>query len=155
MSVSPVSITVTVAASPKRVWQALVTPAEVRQWDGARPLSVPEGYPAAGQHARWAVRVGGWPVTLHDRIRAVEPEVRLASAIDIGVVHLDEEYRLHPASGGTRLVLVDHVSSPVPGVALLAAGWIRRTVPEALRRLAALCEAAEPPHGGGPAPAPW
>ena len=149
-----VTVTVTVAASPARVWQALVTPAEVTQWDGARPRQVPAGYPAPGQHARWAIRLAGWPVTLHDRIRAVEPPRRLASTITVGMVHVDEEYRLIADGSDTRLMLVDRVSSPVPGVAWLAAGWVRRTAGTGLARLAELCEADRPAAGSG-STEPW
>ncbi len=147
MQPASVIITVTVAASPGRVWHALVTPAEVAQWDGARPRQVPDGYPTPGQHARWAIRLGAWPVTLHDRIRAVEPPSRLASTITIGVIHVDEEYRLAADGSGTRLMLVDRVSSPVPGAAWLAARWVRRTAAAGLARLAELCEADGPAPG--------
>lgn len=137
-----VLVEVLISAPPERVWQALTVPAEVTEWDGVVPLEVPPGYPQPGQHARWRMRVGPLPLVLHDRIRAVEQHRRLAATIDVGFVHIHEEYRLAPADGGTRLVADNEVRSRIPGFSWLARRLAGSNVAASMARLAALCEQA-------------
>jgi len=126
-----------VAAAPARVWRALTDPAAVTAWDGAVPLDVPPGYPRPGQQARWRTRLGPVPVTLHDRVMAVEPERRLAAALTYGPVRVDEEYRLAPGRAGGTVVVCDNlVRSSVPGGGALAAAAVRRSSRAALAALA-------------------
>jgi uncharacterized protein YndB with AHSA1/START domain len=139
---SQVSVVVDISAAPARVWRALTEPGEVSQWDGAVPIAVPDGYPAAGHDARWQVRFGPLRVSLHDRVRVVEPGVRFASTIDVGFVHLLEEYRLTETSEGTRLVSDNQVSSRVPGLGPLARRLARSAVETSMTRLKAFCESA-------------
>ena len=128
-------------ASPERVWRALTEPSEVSAWDGVEPLSVPGGYPLAGQRARWRTRVGPIPLVLHDRVTAVETGRRLASVIDVGFVHVEEEYRLAPGPSGTVLVSDNVVRSRVRGLDTLAVWTARRAIEASMRRLRLHCEA--------------
>jgi uncharacterized protein YndB with AHSA1/START domain len=142
-----VLVEVRTTASPERVWRALTDPAEVSAWDGVEPLTVPAGYPLSGQHARWRTRVGPIPLVLHDRVTTVEPGRRLASVIDVGYVHLEEEYRLVPAGGGTVLVSDNGVRARVPGLGHLAAWTARRAIEASMVRLRRHCEAGDERRG--------
>lgn len=127
-------VTVDIAAPAVRVWRALTDPAEVEAWDGSVPLDVPAGYPRPGQHARWGTRVGPLRLTLHDRVTAVEPGLRLAAALRVGPVRMAEEYRLaEGAGGGCRLVCVIRVTP-------LGTRWVRRSARAAMARLRAHCQ---------------
>jgi uncharacterized protein YndB with AHSA1/START domain len=132
-------VTVDIVAAPSLVWHALTDPAEVQAWDGVRALDVPAGYPKAGHHARWRLRVLGLPVTLHDRIRAVEPEARLGATITVGFVRLAEEYLLTAQPGTTRLTSSNVVESCVPGLGWLAVRLTRASVAGSMARLARHC----------------
>ncbi len=128
-----------VGAAPQRVWRALCEPDQVTAWDGAVPIDVPAGYPQAGQHATWRVRVGGIALLLHDQVRAVEAERRLVATLRIGLLTIDEEYRLADHPGGSLLVSTNDVRAPW-GTRRLAAAFVRRSVTRSLGALAALCE---------------
>jgi uncharacterized protein YndB with AHSA1/START domain len=130
---------VDVDAPVERVWQALCHPHEVSTWDGATPLDVPDGYPTAGQHARWQTSVGPFRVVLHDRVRAVTPPSRLSARLTYGLVDLDEEYRLTTELGHTVVTSENVVRSRPPGLAWCAAPLVRRSVRSALARLAVHC----------------
>jgi carbon monoxide dehydrogenase subunit G len=142
----PVVVTVVVAAPVARVWRALTDPSEVERWDGVRAVAVPEGYPAPGQYARWSTSAGPLHLTLHDRVRVVEPTERFASTIDVGFVHVEEEYRLRPSGLGTLLVSDNAVSARpvgsagVLGIGRLAAWLTGRNVGASMARLKAFCE---------------
>jgi uncharacterized protein YndB with AHSA1/START domain len=144
----PVVVTVDVAAPVGRVWRALTDPSEVERWDGVRAVAVPDGYPAPGQHARWSTGAGPLRLTLHDRVRVVEANVRLASTIDVGFVHVEEEYRLRPSGSGTHLVSDNAVSARSArrggalGLGRVAALLTRRNVTASMARLRAFCEAS-------------
>ena len=134
-------MTVEIDAPIERVWRALTVPSEVSQWDGVEPLDVPDDYPAPGQHARWRTRFAGVPITLHDRITAVEDPHRFASTIDVAFVHVEEEYRLTAsADGGTSLVSDNDVSSGALGMGGLAARLTRANVRTSMERLRKHCE---------------
>jgi uncharacterized protein YndB with AHSA1/START domain len=135
-----VIVTVEIAAPVDRVWRALTVPSEVTRWDGVTPSDVPEGYPAVGHHARWRTRVGPVRLTLHDRIGAVDPMTRLASSIDVGFVHVDEEYRLEPSPGGTTLVSHNEVRSRIPGLGGLVVRLAQDDVEASMGRLKVFCE---------------
>ncbi|HEX5613847.1 MAG TPA: SRPBCC family protein, partial [Acidimicrobiia bacterium] len=80
-------------------------------------------------------------LVLHDRISVVDPPVRFAARIDVGFVHVEEEYRLAPTpDGGTELVTDDDVSSRVPGLGWLAVALTKRNVATSMARLRAHCE---------------
>jgi uncharacterized protein YndB with AHSA1/START domain len=138
--VARVVVTVRIAAPAGRVWNALTVPSQVRVWDGVTPLDVPEGYPEPGQHACWITSVGPFRLTLHDRVRAVDPGVRLASSIDVAFVHVDEEYRLEPAAPGVELISDNEVRSSVPALGRLARRLTRANVETSMARLKAFCE---------------
>ncbi len=131
---------VRIDAPIERVWRAICEPSEVEAWDGAVPVEVPAGYPQAGQHALWRVTIGPLPVTLHDRVVAVEPPVRLATRITYGFVDLDEEYRLTAGDDGTTITSENVVRSRPPGLGRLAARMTEQAVRGALDRLARHCE---------------
>ena len=136
-----VCITTEIAAPVERVWRALTVPEEVSAWDGVAPVDVPAGYPRAGQHARWRSPLGPLRLTLHDRIEAVEDGRRLTAAIDVGFVHVAEEYRLSPApGGGTTLITDDDARSRVPGLTWLAGRLTRANVAASMARLQSFCE---------------
>jgi uncharacterized protein YndB with AHSA1/START domain len=140
-----VCVTTEIAAAPARVWRALTVPDEVSAWDGVVPVDVPAGYPRAGQHARWRSPVGPLRLTLHDRVRTVDSGRRLAAGIDVGFVHVDEEYRLTPGpGGGTTLVTDDEARSKVPGLDWLAGRLTRANVVASMARLKAFCESGTP-----------
>lgn len=136
---SRVVVTVHVAAPPARVWQALCAPEEVREWDGAVPVSVPADYPRPGQVARWRSSLGGWPVTLHDHVVSVEPGHRLAARLAWSFVTVDEEYRLTADVAGTVLVCDNRVGSRLPGLDGLATGLVRRATRASMTRLVGHC----------------
>lgn len=139
--VGRVVVTERIAAPVERVWRALTVPDEVVAWDGVEQVDVPAGYPSPGQHARWATRALGvrWP--LHDRIVAVEAPSRFASAITVGFVALDEEYRLRELPGdGCEIVSDNEVRSRVPLLGWLAVRMTRSNVEESLARLRLHCE---------------
>lgn len=137
---SHVRVVVQIGAPAARVWRALTDPAEVAAWDGVVPSGVPAGYPVAGQHARWGTKVGFMRLTLHDRIRAVDVERRLASTIDVGIVHLEECYTLDAVPTGTSLTSDNEVRSRLPGFGWLAARHTEATVRSSMARLVAHCE---------------
>ena len=86
--------------------------------------------------------MGPLRLTLHDRIRVVDEARRLAAAIDVVFVHVDEDYRLSPApDGGTIVVTDDDVGSRVPGLLWLAVRLTRTDVAAAMARLKCFCEA--------------
>jgi hypothetical protein len=101
---------------------------------------VPEGYPAVGQHARWSTKAGPVRLTLHDRIRVVDLTTRFASSIDVGFVHVEEEYRLEPSGEGSELVSDNRVRSRVPGLGWLALRLAKANVEASMQRLKAFCE---------------
>jgi uncharacterized protein YndB with AHSA1/START domain len=138
--VGKVVVTTEIAASPERVWRALTVPAEVERWDGVTARDVPEGYPAVGQHARWSTRSGPLRLVLHDRIRLVEPSTRFASSIDVGFVHVEEEYRLGLRGQGVELVVDNDVRSRIPGLGWLAERLTKANVETSIERLKAFCE---------------
>lgn len=135
-----VVVEVRIEAPPARVWAALTEPDQVTAWDGVVPLAVPPGYPAPGHHARWRTHLGPVPLTLHDRVQAVEPGRRLASAIAVGVVRVAEEYRLVADGSGTLLVSDNDVRATVPGLGRVAGGVVRRNIEGSMARLRRLCE---------------
>jgi uncharacterized protein YndB with AHSA1/START domain len=137
-----VSVAIDIAAPVDRVWRALTVPAEVSQWDGVLPVDVPDRYPLVGQHARWLVRVGPLRLTLHDRIRVVEPGTRLASTIDIGLVHIEEQYTLETTVGGTHVASDNEVSARLPGLHRWAGLQTRWNLEASVRRLKRFCERA-------------
>lgn len=132
-------IAVCIEAPVDRVWRALTVPEEVSRWDGVEPADVPPGYPRPGQHARWLTRLGPIRVVLHDRLQVVDPPFRLTSVIDVGFVHLSEDYLLTEIPTGTALVSHNAVSSSVPGLGGLAAWLTRRNVGASLDRLVTYC----------------
>ncbi|HEX4981704.1 MAG TPA: hypothetical protein VFV63_08400, partial [Ilumatobacteraceae bacterium] len=67
------------------------------------------------------------------------PLVRFAAAIDVGFVHVEEEYRLTPVDGGTELVVDDTVSSRLPGLGRLALRLTRANVVASMARLGEHC----------------
>lgn len=138
-----VIVTTQVAAPPERVWRALTIPAEVERWDGVSPYDVPEGYPAVGQHARWLSTSGPLRLVLHDRILVVDPTTRFASSIDVGFVHVEEEYRLDASGQGTELVSDNEVRSRIPGLGWLAERLTKANVAMSMDRLKAFCEREE------------
>jgi hypothetical protein len=84
---------------------------------------------------------------LHDRIVAVEENRRFNSLIDIGFVHVDEEYVLTPsAEGATTLVTDDDVRSRIPGLGWLAVRLTRANVDASMSRLKNYCERVPPPR---------
>jgi uncharacterized protein YndB with AHSA1/START domain len=136
-----------IAAPVERVWRALTRIDEVRAWDGVVPFDVPDHYPETGQHARWRSAFGPWQLMLHDRIVAVEENRRFNSLIDIGFVHVDEEYVLTPsAEGATTLVTDDDVRSGIPGLGWLAVRLTRANVDASMSRLKNHCERVPPPR---------
>jgi len=138
-----VVVTTHIAASPERVWRALTVPEEVTAWDGVTPLVVAPDYPVVGQHARWRTALGPLPLVLHDRITVVDAPSRFAARIDVGFVHVEEEYQLSVgAAGATVLVTDDAVSSRVPGLGWLAVWLTQREVTASMARLRAHCEAS-------------
>jgi uncharacterized protein YndB with AHSA1/START domain len=136
-----VCVTTEIAAPVERVWRALTVPNEVSVWDGVVAFDVPADYPRPGQHARWRSAFGPWRLTLHDRIGAIDDGRRMTAAIDLAFVHVDEDYRLSPATdGGTTLVTDDEVRSHVPGLTWLAVRLTRANVVASMARLKAYCE---------------
>ena len=136
-----VTVVTVIAAPVERVWKALTVPDEVCAWDGVSRLDIPDDYPQVGQHARWKSPFGPLQLTLHDRISVVEEGRRMAAAIDIAFVHVDEEYCLLPTSeGGTILVTNDDVRPRVPGLSQLAVRLTRANVHKSMARLKEYCE---------------
>ena len=140
------SVSIDIAAPPRRVWRALCDPAEVVQWDSGveQALDAPADYPKAGQHVRWRYSNGPFR-TLHDRPQEVVPERTLRSLIAIGPARFDETYTLDAVDRGTTLSAAMDVSVPVPllGLAierLYAGSQARRTVEASLRAIKQHCE---------------
>ena len=138
--VRSVVVAIRIGMSPARVWRALTVPSEVQAWSGVTPFDVLQGYPAAGQHARWFAQVGPVRLVLHDRVQAVDPTIRLASSIAIGFVRIEEEYRLERHGPDCELVSVNEVRSSVPGLGRLAAWLTRSDVEASMQRLKDFCE---------------
>jgi hypothetical protein len=137
-----VTVTTDIRCPKQRVWEALTTPEQVREWDGAVPLAIPEGYPAPGQVALWRTRIGPLQTILKDRIEIVEERTRLRSLIDIALLHLEEDYRLEGDGEVTTLVSDNRVSSRLPGFGWLASLAARTTVERSMGRLKNFCERA-------------
>jgi len=137
---------VTVAAPAARVWRALCDPAEVAQWDGAQPVSVPAGYPQPGQHALW--RVGRR--LLHDHVLEVDAPRRLRARITYGLSVIDETYDVSDyEAGSVSVTSTNLVRSRFPGLSGWAARRLAADVDGALRRLAAHCENEPGPRSAG------
>jgi hypothetical protein len=117
----------------------------VEQWDGVTAADVPEGYPSAGQLARWRTRFGPLDLPLSDRILVVDTERMLASAIDVAFVHLEEEYTLTSTATGCALVSDNEVSSRLPGLQWLATRLTGANVAASMQRLKAFCETRPAP----------
>jgi uncharacterized protein YndB with AHSA1/START domain len=135
-----VVVDIDIAAPPARVWHALCDPAEVACWAGLTPLEVPDGYPVAGQHARWRGRFGPLPFTIDDRVRVVDGERILGATLELGPAHVEEEYRLVPTASGTWLVSDNLVTGRWPGLGWLAGRFLARDVRSTMRRLSQFCE---------------
>jgi uncharacterized protein YndB with AHSA1/START domain len=135
-----VTVTTQISASADRVWRALTVPSEVQRWDGVIPSDVAENYPTAGQDARWSTKAGPLRLTLHDRIRVVDPPRRFASSISVGFVHVEEEYRLQSCGHGSELVSANEVRSSIPGLGWLALRLTKSNVEMSMERLKAFCE---------------
>jgi hypothetical protein len=112
----------------------------VQCWDGVTPIDVPEAYPKAGQHARWSTSAGPFRLTLHDRILVVDPPRRFASSIDVGFVHVEEEYHLKASGSGSELTSANEVRSRIPGLDRLAARMTKANVAMSMERLKVFCE---------------
>lgn len=140
---------IVIDAPVERVWRALTQPAEVSQWDGAVPILIPDGYPAPGQHALWRTRLGPFPVKLHDRVHTVVPLSRLGSTIDVGFIHVDEDYRLGsvPSTGGAELRIDHEVSTGIPGLGWLAVRMVNSDLARSMERLRRLCASEEADSG--------
>ena len=140
-----VGVSTQISASVEKVWRALTVPDQVRVWDGVVPLDVPVDYPKVGQHARWRSSFGPLQLTLHDRICVVEELRRMTATIDLAFVHVEEEYRLTPLTGGhTMLETEDDVRSHVPGLRRLAVRLTRANVVSSMTRLKDFCERPMP-----------
>ena len=136
-----------VAATPTRVWRALVEPREVVEWDGGvtEALDAPSDYPRPGQHVRWRFPHGLFRV-LHDRPREVVPERILRSSLALGPFRFEETYTLTPRAGGCELSaeLAIHTALRLVGglVDRLYIGpRMRAAVTASLRNLKRHCEA--------------
>jgi hypothetical protein len=129
-----------IAANRARVWRALTVPTEVAQWDGVERAAVPEGYPAPGQHARWRLPVGPLTLTLHDRVRIVDRDSRFSSSIDVGFVHLEEQYTLASVGSGTIVVSENEVVARRRVLRRVARRLTRRNVRTSMQRLKRFCE---------------
>lgn len=146
---SRITLHIVIDAPVEAVWRALTRPAQVAQWDGAVPVRIPDGYPAPGRHALWRTKLGPFPVELHDRVHTVVPLSRLGSRIDVGFIHVEEDYHLGPAPSGrgVELKIDDHVSSRVPGLRWLAVRIVRSDLTGSMERLRKLCEGEETEAG--------
>jgi len=93
-----------IAATPARVWRALVEPSEVVAWDNGvtQALDAPSDYPRPGQHVRWRFPHGLFRV-LHDRPREVVAERILRSSLALGPFRFEETYTLTPRVHGCEL----------------------------------------------------
>lgn len=131
-----------IGASPARVWRALTAPGEVRAWDGAIPLDVPDDYPKPGQHARWRVAIGPRALVLHDRVRRVDEGVCLQSDIAYGFIRLDETYLVQAGEepGTTRLLTIVGIDASPAVFRPVAERVAAPAVRAAMRRLAAHCQ---------------
>src|SRR5579864_6358254 len=138
--VKRITVTTRISAPPDRVWRALTVPSEVECWDGVTPIDVPDAYPKAGQHARWSTRAGPFRLTLHDRILIVDPPRRFASTIDVGFVHVEEDYHLNACRAGSELISANDVRSSIPGLDGLAARLSKSNVAMSMERLKVFCE---------------
>ncbi len=140
-----------IAASTKRVWQALSDPQEVVCWDTGivEPLDAPPDYPRPGQYVRWRYRFGPLPLVLHDRPTRVEPLSILSSSIHLGTFDFDETYTLQSSGPTTtRLKAELWLTSTVPMVGSLLEWSIglplaRSTVRTSLAAIKRHCERSE------------
>lgn len=146
---------VTIAANPERVWQALTTPTEVVCWDTGiiRPLDAPLDYPKPGQHVRWQYRLGPLPLVLHDHPTRVETASTLASSIRLGPFDFEEIYTLREiAASETELTAELSLTSRLPIIGTL----LERVAGEPLARstvrtsLAAIKRHCEDPSSSDP-----
>ena len=136
-----------IAATPARVWRALVEPREVVAWDGGvtEALDAPPDYPRPGQHVRWRFPHGLFRI-LHDRPREVVAERILRSSLALGPFRFEETYTLTPCAGGCELsaALAIHTAFLLVG-GLVDRFYIgprmRAAVTASLRNLKRHCEA--------------
>ncbi len=136
-------VDVDIAAPVARVWAALCDPSEVEGWAGVTRASVPDGYPAPGQHARWRAPFGPFSLTLHDRVRAVEgldDRRRLAATLEVGPARIEEEYRLAATDIGSWLVADYEVLGRRAGLGWLARRLVEGDLRASISRLKAYCE---------------
>jgi len=140
-------VTEQVAATPARLWRALVDPGEVVQWDGGvtEAIDAPPDYPRPGQHVRWRYPHGLFRI-LHDRPREVVPERILRSSLAVGPFRFEETYTLSPRRDGCELTadLAVHATLPLVG-SLVDRFYVgprtKAAVTASLRNLKRHCEA--------------
>jgi uncharacterized protein YndB with AHSA1/START domain len=133
-------VDVDIAAPVARVWRALCDPVEVEAWAGVARASVPDGYPAPGQHARWRTPLGPLSLTLHDRVQGVEEERRLAARLEVGPARIEEEYRLVPTDAGTWLVADYQLAGRRAGLGRLARLLVEGDLRASIGKLKTYCE---------------
>ena len=139
-----------IEADRERVWRALTEPSELVVWDEERisPVDAPDGYPFAGQHIRWRVRLGSVPMVMHERPQVVSRLDRIQSSLTLGTMRLEQTYTLveEPTdSSRTRLSMKLATSNEVPVIgAIIDRFSVRRIASEridaTLRSIQSWCE---------------
>jgi uncharacterized protein YndB with AHSA1/START domain len=115
---SELTIVRRIAARPSIVWEAITTPAGLRQWMGpdAGPVLVAQSDPRVGGHFRIRFRMlDGSEHECHGEYRVVEPPHRLVMSwqwASDGSPMTRVEIVLHEIDGGTELVFTH---SQLPG----------------------------------------
>jgi uncharacterized protein YndB with AHSA1/START domain len=100
--------------SPEKVWQALIDPAQLREW---APFDADGNLGLAGSTVKLTtVGAPGPHITETKVIRADEPEL-----LEYTWGNFDIRWKLEPVGGGTRLTLWHNIDRRY--IAMGAAGW--------------------------------
>lgn len=152
-----VTMSVSVAADRRRVWDALIRPEEVAAWspERAKAVDVPADYPKPGSPARWRFRLHGVAMPMTELPVEVVPAERLRTELRLSLVRFDQTWTLAPDNGGGRtrlsLKLTSPNSIPLVGEVLdrfAVRELVQEIVDENLRAARAWCEREDPgPRG--------
>lgn len=134
-----------------RVWQALVSPAELIRWDKAilSLVEPAEDFPAVGSRIRWRYQLGSVPVELRERPLEVVAESRLRSKVSLGLFRFEQTWQLADDHDATRLGIHLAASNSIAVVGGTVDRFdVRRLAAEyvdgKLRALRQWCEAPSP-----------
>lgn len=154
-----VAMNTVIGAEPRRVWRALVEPAELAAWEErivAPAGPSPSGPLRPGRRLRWrcrlAGRAGGVQMLRADEALEVVPERRLRTRMVLGTLAIERTFSLAPELGDpprTRIAVRLRAANSVPVFGAVIDRFRMRELAaelgdETLRALQKWCETQPP-----------